>query len=1042
MNNIKFTIINIIILSNLIFGSSDFGKIRGKIIAIEDSTGLIGVNISILDTDLGAVSDEKGNYTIIGISSGVYSVRFDYIGRQSKTFKNIYVESSLSTSLNVQLSQSVIESEAIIVSGARKIIQPDVTTSTVYIGQDEMQKLPVTELRDALMLQAGVFFDPIPVLSSTGRGHAGESGSGEARYTIRGGDQEEIMWMIDGFRTQSLTINARDAGGSFMNINSLAIKEIQILSGGFTAEYGNAQSGVVNVIMKEGQNKLEGGLQISYSPPGQRHFGNYLYDPETQKEYKDHMIGLFYDDSLMTFYQDTAFLYFDTTSGHYIDTKYISNYDGDIDSVFFGEPYLDPYWMSDYRTSQIYDYRTIPDYNIIATLGGPLPIFKNDWTFQLSGQLKKMAYTLPNPRESRDWYNLNLSLSIPINSNLKIKLNAIHANEKHGFIGNTDWLLASKYYRGYGSVMDNYTQFLSFNLTHSPRKNFYYNFKLSSYSYLFNQKPSDYTNTTDPGVDYVLTLWGFMRYPSFPDEPFDKYSTAYKVKEKSGDVSTSADFNWQINYQFNLKFGFEYNHNIIKSFYDYRFTALSLDVVEYQDRNLHETINPKQFASYIQGKMEFETMVLNLGVRYDFFDPNFKWFDDFNTYNISINSNFDDALDPDGDQIDENGNVKYGFENVLLQSRSFLPSYQMVSPRFGVSFPITESTVLHYNYGHFYQMPPINRMRYFRYFRPTPLLEQIIEENRLAEQEGREPNHIPSAGSNHERVVFLNVDPLPPQKTIMVEIGLKHNFRNKIFLNLVDYHRDIYDQSENVIGLFDKSFYGWDPFTQSQSSVITDTPLHGDFGDSRGLEIEARTLFSKNLNIDMNYSFSKVMQGRATPHKVIFDSTGSPTFEWYDEYGGSAYKSLMIERQFSRPHILKLAINYNTMGLNVPLMSNTNFSLMYRYVSGQSYTYRSLEDTPTTYDNHRYPGLHFTDLKIDKKISLVNSGKLKIFVLINNLFNRKNIKSMGDTSYNPNVVKQFSETSTPTQNDIAGYDMSWSIWYAPRKIEVGFKYDF
>ena len=271
MNNIKFTIINIIILSNLIFGSSDFGKIRGKIIAIEDSTWLIGVNISILDTDLGAVSDEKGNYTIIGIPSGVYSVRFDYIGRQSKTFKNIYVESSLSTSLNVQLSQSVIESEAIIVSGARKIIQPDVTTSTVYIGQDEMQKLPVTELRDALMLQAGVFFDPIRFCLQLGEVMLVSQALGRLDIQLEG-DQEEIMWMIDGFRTQSLTINARDAGGSFMNINSLAIKEIQILSGGFTAEYGNAQSGVVNVIMKEGQNKLGGGLQISYSPPGQRHF--------------------------------------------------------------------------------------------------------------------------------------------------------------------------------------------------------------------------------------------------------------------------------------------------------------------------------------------------------------------------------------------------------------------------------------------------------------------------------------------------------------------------------------------------------------------------------------------------------------------------------------------------------------------------------------------------------------------------------------------------------------------------------------------------
>ena len=80
--------------------------------------------------------------------------------------------------------------------------------------------------------------------------------------------------MIDGSRTQSLTINARDAGGSFMNMNSLAIKEVQILSGGFSAEYGNAQSGVVNVIMKDGQQQFNSSFQLTYSPAGQRHFGN------------------------------------------------------------------------------------------------------------------------------------------------------------------------------------------------------------------------------------------------------------------------------------------------------------------------------------------------------------------------------------------------------------------------------------------------------------------------------------------------------------------------------------------------------------------------------------------------------------------------------------------------------------------------------------------------------------------------------------------------------------------------------------------------
>ena len=67
---------------------------------------------------------------------------------------------------------------------------------------------------------------------------------------------------------------------------------------------------------------------------------------------------------------------------------------------------------------------------------------------------------------------------------------------------------------------------------------------------------------------------------------------------------------------------------------------------------------------------------------------------------------------------------------------------------------------------------------------------------------------------------------------------------------------------------------------------------------------------------------------------------------------------------------------------------------------------------------------------------------MKFFVLVNNLFNRKNIKSMGDTSYNPNVIEQFVDSGKPTLTDVAGHDMSWSIWYAPRKLEIGFLYDW
>ena len=114
---------------------------------------------------------------------------------------------------------------------------------------------------------------------------------------------------------------------------------------------------------------------------------------------------------------------------------------------------------------------------------------------------------------------------------------------------------------------------------------------------------------------------------------------------------------------------------------------------------------------------------------------------------------------------------------------------------------------------------------------------------------------------------------------------------------------------------------------------------------------------------------------------------------------------------------------------------------MYRFVSGQTFTYLGINDNPTTYDNHRYPGLHFTDLKIEKRFNIFGSD-LRAFMLVNNLFNVKNIKSMGDTSFNPNVVERFVDTGEPTLNDIAGYDMSWSIWYAPRKIEFGLLYAF
>ncbi|MBL7111659.1 MAG: TonB-dependent receptor [Bacteroidales bacterium] len=1028
-------------ISHTVLFCATTGKIRGKVTSTFDGLPLVGVNVIVEDTPFGAATDEKGQFVILRLPSGTYTLRVEMIGYRPHVIKDVQVTTGLTTNLDAVLIPGAISLEEIVVIAERPVVQQDLTSSTQYVDTKSIDQLPVVDAKDAVMFQSGVFFDPIPVQGGT-RGYQGESGSGESRYVIRGGDQDEVSWMIDGVRTESLTINKRDAGGSFTDVNVKAVKEIQVLSGGFTAEYGNAQSGIVNMIMKEGSDRYEGSVEISYTPPGQKHFGNYLYAYPYSEKYLNHVGYLSEIDSLWWLdYQneppsDSIYqLHMDFIDS--LDDKWWSSYSKEFRDHIDSTGTLDTLWWNEYRSKQVYDYRKIQSYNIFTTFGGPLPFSSKNYTFFITSQFKKEVYTLPQPRDSRDMENVNLMLSFPLNPKMKVKLFGMYNHEVHGYRHLADFLMASKYFRGYGSINNTYTSLFTLQWNHALSDRMFYELKISRYWFVFKEEPPEYASIS-PGDDYELTLWGYYRYPDFPNENFDKYFFIHDTKEETGDISITGNLNWQVNFQNQVKAGFEYRYNTVAEKYNYRFTTLSIDRSEYMDRGLHETFHPIQFSTYLQDKMEFESMILNFGVRYDYFNPNFDWFISHDTYNLAIDTLYNESLDIDGDQVDSLGHMKYSFKNVLDKPRSPVPDHSMISPRLGVSFPITINTVLHFNYGHFYQMPALNRMRLFRYFRPTYIVENIIKENDAAEEEGRDPEHIPSVATDHERIVLLTVEPLPPQKTIMFEVGLKHNFSNFVVMNLTAYYKDIYNQTDDPLGLFDKSFYGWDPFTEKTSTVITDTPLPGDYGDSRGFEVNIKTLFSDKFVFSMNYSFSKAMHGRASPHKVIFDENGEPEYEWYTE----GFKSIVIERQFSRPHLLRANIFYRIPYNNKnALISDIRLSLLYRYTSGQSFTYLTEDDPSDTYDNYRYPGIHVTDLKVEKTVHFSGRSGLSIFLYVTNLFNQKNIKSMGDTIFNPVTMEKFVETGEPTTVDGGGYDISWSIYYDPRKIMMGFSYD-
>jgi outer membrane receptor protein involved in Fe transport len=436
-------------------------------------------------------------------------------------------------------------------------------------------------------------------------------------------------------------------------------------------------------------------------------------------------------------------------------------------------------------------------------------------------------------------------------------------------------------------------------------------------------------------------------------------------------------------------------------------------------------------------------MILNFGLRYDYFDPNYEWFATNNIYQFSANPDYEASLDPDGDQVDSNGNVKYSFENVLNQPREQSRPYHMFSPRLGVSYPVTENTLLHFSYGHFYQMPPLDRMFELSYLRSQYLIEAVAAENAAAIAEGRVAAHIPSTSGDPERVVFLTAEPLKPELTKSFEVGIKQNFGNLAVLDVTAYYKDMFDKTDARSQLFDRRIYGYNPYTNETSQTIFYvSSFPGDYGDARGFEVTLRTLFSKYFTFDVSYSFSKSTVGRASPAYIYIDSSGTYTYIWDTDVN----KRIPVQNTYSRPHTLRtgLYVKYPerlAIPVITPICKNLSASILYQYISGQTFTYLDAEDSPDTYDNYRYPAYQTVDLRIEKSFIIGKDNQFYAYFRVTNLFNWKNLISLGEY-YSDNVLANYINDGTITTVDEDGYDISWQTYGPPRRIYFGIKYCF
>lgn len=220
------------------------GILEGRIRDKQTSEVLIGVNVVVVGTSYGAATDTAGLYRIGNLRAGLYDVRYSMIGYKTIVMKSVTILPDLRTRVDLALEPTAVEMDAVEIRAERPLIQKDLAATAFLFGEMKLEKLPISSFREVLLLQP----------STTMEGN------------LRGGKTNEVMFLVDGLPVQDVI-----RGGLGAMLPRSSITELTIQSGGFNPEYGNALSGIVNVITRSGGNSHAFALRLdrdSWLPAG------------------------------------------------------------------------------------------------------------------------------------------------------------------------------------------------------------------------------------------------------------------------------------------------------------------------------------------------------------------------------------------------------------------------------------------------------------------------------------------------------------------------------------------------------------------------------------------------------------------------------------------------------------------------------------------------------------------------------------------------------------------------------------------------------
>ena len=911
----------------LMFGAISFagqtGKISGKVTDNQNSDALVGCNVLVKGTPYGASTDANGEYYIINLSPGKYDVEFSMIGYASHTAEGVSVNIDVTTPVDAGLATEAVQLEGVSVTAETPAIENTLTSSKQIVSGELMQGMAITDVNDVIKTLPGV-------TELNGSLH------------IRGGRSGEEMYLVDGASVTNAVM-----GGEAIPVNPNMVGELQLITGTFNAEYGQAMSGLFNTVLREPADGLSASFGFR-TTLGQDYFRADAGDFSGTDIYAETM-EIVDDDGNYT----------NATDGtHYTMTdfggeKTIIDFSAGFGSSAFGG---------------VFSFRQLDDAGRLPGLAEDLTNIQAKLNFQLGSNLKLSAEVMNYARNG--FYNP-----------------AYDAERMDAGMDMWQWVWAMGQYP---RTEESATQFgLTANYVMSPSTN------VTVRVDMMMRTQEDGAKNSSGFVDFdgnaqvtASTTYSGADGPDHTKVMEDRansnawYNTTnvYGHYFNSDETITTvgAHATSQLNNRHQVKAGFDYRMFDIDRWGRDVWYGRTLGYSEDNPRLQYTSFGdakPTEIAAYVQDQMEFNDMILNVGLRFDGFDAGSDqgvWASDAVT-----DAGADATLNP--------------FDP---SKRSATTMKTQISPRLGASFPIGDNMAFRYAYGSFFQRPEL----------------YSLLNNHMAQMDG---------GTESGFFIYLGNADLDPMKTSIYEMGLQYSLSSDLKLDVAGYHKDISSilasQEVYSIPFQDTQSGDWgegDAFEAAHYSVM----VSDHFGDVRGLEFSLSKTGQSGLTGRASYTYSIA---RGTASDKINAGNGSLTQD-----GGfvAANVLTMTTLDWHRPHILNGFIDYHMeMG---GLLQRAGANLTFNVQSGLPVSARSGAGGASL--KERAPSTMEVNLKLDTRLSLGPVSPL-VYLLVENVLNRQNVVAIADGGSFFDEASDYHDIAAGSTNNLLAYGKPMTI---------------